>query len=196
MGYFSSGWILSTSHGWELFRLLAKNNLCCGGRLFIVLFILLAVFGLLTLPYSETIIYKYFDLTRTWLIIFCIFVIGLSDTCHDLLMGPTRSLLNDILTDENMDQGNNYFNTCAALGRVLGYGICFFPWLHVFPDLKRNFDMIQICFVLTSGVMMIVILISVIAACNLQQENHGSLSVASDEYCDMINKKGYRIIWK
>jgi len=165
-----------------------KSNKCCGGRLpFILVLTFGSILGLVSLPFSEEIVqFLYGDKPKWLLSVWCIALFGLLDTCHDLLLGPTRSIINDVVSKNDMERANSWMNAASILGRMLGYGIAALNWHEILRDWNLpyalKFTSMQIAFILSSFLIFLCILISSCTYLRIREiPNYAELLTVNDE---------------
>lgn len=106
-------------------------------RPFLLLFSLGSATGLTTVVWSKELTHLLSggQLGEGSLLHIIVIFIGFAcmDLCHDLLLMPARSLLNDRLPDEQTDQGNAYFASISSIGTCIGLTLTIVPLEEWFP---------------------------------------------------------------
>ena len=92
--------------------------------------------------------------TPVHLIVIIFVGFGVADMSHDLMLLPSRSLLNDLLPESQLRMGNRMFATFTSLGTILGMLLVLMPFKSL-PGLSVLDSNLSACFVVSAALIFI-----------------------------------------
>jgi len=130
------------------------------GRIpFFISFSIFSILGLCLVPYSRGIADAMFPHGGTGAhITVAIFFFALMDSAHDLMLGPSRTILVDRLSSSQLESGVMYYGGASALGRLLGYAVAAIPWERDSPFETRMSGTFNVSAILVCVIVAIVTL--------------------------------------